>query len=113
MGSFCIGGFSFLKSFIPLLVFSILFGFSLSVVTSATSAFIADVSRVEGRGSAMGVLGSIMDIGHTTGPFVSGIIATYYGIAKSFIGASVVLVVAACIFYMSVMRSNSIQEDTI
>ena len=113
MGSFCIGGFSFFKSFIPLLVFSILFGFSLSVVTSATSAFIADLSRVEGRGSAMGVLGSIMDIGHTTGPLVSGVIAIYYGIAKSFIGASVVLVVAACIFWMSVMRGNSIQEDTI
>ena len=113
IGSLCIGGFSFFKSFIPLLVFSILFGFSLSVLTSATSAFIADLSRVEGRGSAMGVLGSIMDIGHTTGPLVSGVIAIYYGIAKSFIGASVVLVVAACIFWMSVMRSNKIQEDNI
>ncbi len=113
MGSLCIGGFSFFKSFIPLLVFSILFGFSLSVVTSATSAFIADLSRAEGRGSAIGVLGSIMDIGHTTGPFVSGIIATSYGMAKSFIGASVVLVLASCIFWMSVMRSKRIQEDTV
>jgi len=110
MGSFCIGGFSFFKSFIPLLVLSILFGLSLSVVTSATSAFIADLSRAEGRGSAMGVLGSIMDIGHTTGPLVSGIIATYSGIAKSFIGASLVLVLAACIFWMSVMRSKEMRS---
>jgi MFS transporter, DHA1 family, multidrug resistance protein len=109
MGAFCIGGFSFFESFVPLLVLSILLGFSLSVVTSATSAFIADLSRAEGRGSAMGVLGSIMDIGHTMGPLVSGIIAAYSGITKSFIGASLVLILAACIFWMSVMRSKSIQ----
>ena len=110
MGAFCIGGFSLFRSFIPLLALSILLGFSLSVVTSATSAFIADLSRVEGRGSAMGVLGSIMDIGHTTGPLVSGIIAAYAGIAKSFIGASLVLVLAACIFWMSVMTHKEIRS---
>jgi MFS family permease len=112
MGAFCIGGFSFFKSFVPLLVLSILFGLSLSVVTSATSALIADLSRAEGRGSAMGVLGSIMDMGHSTGPLVSGIIATYFSISKSFIVASLVLVLAACIFWMSLMRSNKIQEDS-
>ena len=100
-GALCIGSFSLFNSFIPLLFLSILFGFSLSVVTSATSASIADLSVAEGRGSAMGILGSIMDIGHTTGPLVSGIIATYFGISKSFIGASLVLVVAAFIFWRS------------
>jgi MFS transporter, DHA1 family, multidrug resistance protein len=113
LGAFCIGGFSLFTSFIPLLVLSILFGFSLSVVTSATAAFIADLSRIEGRGSAMGVLGSIMDIGHTTGPFISGIIATYYGIAKSFMGASFILVLAASLFLVSVMRKKSVQEKNI
>jgi MFS family permease len=110
MGAFCIGGFSLFRSFIPLLALSILLGLSLSVVTSATSAFIADLSRVEGRGSAMGVLGSIMDMGHTTGPLVSGIIAAYSGIAKSFIGASLVLVLAACLFWISVMRHKEIRS---
>jgi MFS transporter, DHA1 family, multidrug resistance protein len=113
MGALCICGFSFFRSFIPLLVLSIFFGLSLSVVTSATSAFIADLSRVEGRGSAMGVLGSIMDIGHTTGPLISGIIATYYGIENSFIGAALALVLAACIFWTSIMKHKRIQEDTI
>lgn len=107
MGAFCIGGFSLFTSFVPLLVFSILFGFSLSVVTSATSAFIADLSRIEGRGSAMGVLGSIMDIGHTAGPFVSGVIAVYFGISKSFTGASLVLLIVACIFWTVVMRHDN------
>ncbi len=54
-GAICIGSLSFFKSFIPLLIVSILFGLSLSIVTSATSAFIADLSRRETHGSAMGV----------------------------------------------------------
>jgi len=107
-GSLCIGSFSLFNSFIPLLLLSILFGFSLSVVTSATSAFIADLRVADGRGSAMGILGSIMDIGHTTGPLVSGIIAVYFGISKSFIGASLVLALAACIFWASGIRKGKI-----
>ena len=107
-GSLCIGSFSLFNSFIPLLFLSILFGFSLSVVTSATSAFIADLSVAEGRGSAMGILGSIMDIGHTTGPLVSGIIAAFFGISKSFIGASLVLVVAAFIFLKKQYKNDKL-----
>lgn len=102
IGSLCIGSFSLFRAFIPLLVLSIFFGFSLSVVTSATSAFIADLSKAEGRGSAMGILGSIMDIGHTTGPLISGIVAIYLGLSKSFMGASLVLVLAAFVFWVSV-----------
>ena len=110
MGALSITGFPLFKSFVSLFVLSILFGFSLSVVTSATSAFIADLSRAEGRGSAMGVLGSIMDIGHTTGPLISGIIAGYVGIAKSFTGASLILILVACTFWMSMMRNKRIDE---
>jgi len=103
IGSICIGSFSLFSAFIPLLVLSIFFGFSLSVVTSATSALIADLSKAEGRGSAMGILGSVMDIGHTTGPLISGIVATYLGLSKSFLGASLVLALAALIFLVIVM----------
>ncbi len=102
IGAVCIGSFSIFKSFIPLLALSILFGLSLSIVTSATSAFIADLSRRETHGSAMGILGSIMDIGHTTGPLVSGIVATYFGFGKAFIGASLVLTLAALLFLKSI-----------
>ena len=104
IGAACIGSFSMFTKFLPLLVLSILFGLSLSVVTSATSAFIADLSRQETRGSAMGILGSIMDIGHTTGPLMSGIAATYLGFSVSFLSASFVLLTAALIFWTYVMR---------
>ncbi|MBI5048794.1 MAG: MFS transporter [Deltaproteobacteria bacterium] len=104
IGAVCIGTFPFFKSFIPLLALSILFGLSLSVVTSATSAFIVDLSKKENRGSAMGVLGSIMDIGHTTGPLIAGIVAAYFGFARSFITASLVIIVSAVIFRLGVMK---------
>jgi len=106
IGALCIGSFSLFKSFAPLLALSILFGLSLSIVTSASSAFIADLSRKETHGSAMGILGSIMDIGHTTGPLISGIVALYLGFGKAFIGAASVLAFIACIFWLGVMRSN-------
>lgn len=98
IGAVCIGSFSLFSSFVPLLCLSILFGLSLSIVTSATSALIADLSRQEGRGAAMGILGSVMDIGHTTGPLVSGIVAAHFGFGRSFIAAAVLLVVVALIF---------------
>jgi MFS family permease len=104
IGAACIGSFSMFSKFLPLLALSILFGCSLSIVASATSAFIADLSRQDTYGSAMGILGSIMDIGHTTGPLISGIVATYLGFSVSFLSASFVLLAAALIFQTYVMR---------
>jgi MFS family permease len=83
----CISSFGLSSSFAVLFAASILLGLCLSIVTSATSALIADASRCEERGAAMGVLGSIMDIGHTTGPLVAGIVAGYFGFSYAFIAA--------------------------
>lgn len=85
-------------TFWPLLLTSALFGFSLSVLTSATAARIADLSKRETHGSAMGMLGSVMDIGHTTGPLAAGLIATACGFGMAFVGASLVLLTAAGLF---------------
>lgn len=108
IGAFCIGSFSLFKSFLPLLILSILFGLSLSIVTSATSAFIAGLSRHETHGSAMGILGSIMDIGHTTGPLISGFVATYLGLGKSFLTASLVLILLSFIFWIGVIKGEKV-----
>jgi len=101
LGAACIGSFSLFSSFFPLLLLSITFGLCLSIVTSATSAFIADLSSQQARGSAMGLLGSIMDIGHTTGPLVSGVITSSFGYTQSFLGAAMVLLVVSGLFLFS------------
>jgi len=97
LGALAIGGFALFGSFVPFLALSVLFGICMSTLTSATSAFIADLSRTA-RGSAMGVLGSIMDIGHTTGPLVAGVVAGSLGYSFSFISASAVLAGLAMVF---------------
>lgn len=98
IGAVAMGALAFCTGFIPLLLCSILFGVSLSVLTSATAARIADLARRESYGAAMGMLGSVMDIGHTTGPLVAGLLATAYGFGVAFAGASLVLLAAAGLF---------------
>jgi len=102
LGAACIAGFSLTTSFSPLFCLSIIFGLCLSVVTSATSAYIADLSSIESRGSAMGMLGSIMDIGHTAGPLVSGVVATLLGYAQTFVGAAFVLLAVSLLFVFKI-----------
>lgn len=100
-GALCMSLFAVTSSFAILFFASILLGLCLSVVTSATSALIADASTCEERGSAMGVLGSVMDIGHTTGPFAAGIVAGYAGFGYAFVAAGVFLMLIAFCFLFS------------
>jgi DHA1 family multidrug resistance protein-like MFS transporter len=106
LGAVSIGGFALLDSFLSFLLLSIIFGVSMSTLTSATSAFIADLSRTA-RGSAMGILGSIMDVGHTTGPLVAGFVAGTLGYHFSFITAAAVLVGVALLFATLVFRRRA------
>jgi MFS family permease len=85
-------------SFILFLALSVLIGLSLSIVTSATSAAVADIRRCEMRGSAMGVFGTIMDVGHSAGPLVSGVVAAFFGFKAAFIGSAIVLALAVISF---------------
>ena len=105
LGAVCIGGFALFGSLIPFLILSVFFGISMSTLTSATSAFIADLSR-SARGSAMGILGSIMDIGHTAGPLVAGIVAANLGYSYSFVTAAAVLIGVALAFAVVIFRKG-------
>ncbi|MFH1035494.1 MAG: MFS transporter [Pseudomonadota bacterium] len=111
LGGLCIGVFPWLKSFWPLLGLSVLFGLSLSVVTSASAAFVADLCQEHGRGSAMGLLGSIMDLGHTSGPLLGGLIATWLGLAASFWLATSVITATALLFGWVARRSPRHMSD--
>ena len=43
-----------------------------AVVTSCASALVADLCREEQLGSAMGVFGTVYDVGHASGPLLAG-----------------------------------------
>lgn len=82
-------------SLIALIVASILLGLTVAVVTSASAAYIADLSHKNNLGSAMGALGSIMDIGHTTGPIVGGMLAVSFDLKISFLSGGAILFVSS------------------
>jgi MFS family permease len=86
-------------NFVLLLALSILIGLSLSMVTSATSAAVADISRCEMRGSAMGVFGTIMDVGHSAGPLLSGMVVVFFGFKAAFMASAIVLALAVVSFH--------------
>ncbi len=77
-----------------LFALSVALGLALSVATAASSAYVADLSRRENRGAAMGLLGSIMDIGHSAGPLVAGAVAAWTGSAGAFLTGAAALAVA-------------------
>ena len=77
---------------------SLALGLSLSLTLAASSAFIADASPAHTRGTAMGLLGSIMDIGHSTGPLVAGMIISGFGNPAGFFCSGLIVVVAGSVF---------------
>ena len=81
-----------------------LFGLGLATVTASTSALIADLSNYYSYGSALGIESSIMDIGHSTGPMVGGLLisALHYNTAFGIVGGS--LVVASIVFWLIMKR---------
>jgi MFS family permease len=86
-----------------LLFLSAGFGFGEAVVSSSSSAFVADSSEFKTLGAGMGMQGTIGDIGHAAGPLLAGLLIANlsYGIAFGIIAA---LQVVAAGFFWLMMR---------
>ncbi len=106
LGGITTGFMIFFSNYVLIMILLVIFGFGLATVTASTSALVADLSRDQGRGGAMGVLSSIMDIGHSTGPMVAGaLIGAYtYRLAFGAIGSG--LVVVSLVFGFMMHSSN-------
>ena len=91
-----------LPSFGMFLLASSVFGMGISLSTVATSAFVADIAKKEQIGASMGALSSIMDIGQTSGPLVTGIIITAAGYATGFLISFLLALAVTVVFSVSV-----------
>jgi MFS family permease len=98
-------------SFAGFLIVSAVFGTGMSLSTVATSAYIADIARKEQLGASMGALSSIMDIGQTAGPVMTGIIVTAAGYSAGF-GASCVIALLICILFAVSVRETGRDDKT-
>ena len=85
----------FTRPFGGLLVLSALFGFGEAIVNASAAALVADLTELKTLGSAMGMQGTIMDIGHASGPILAGLLIGALGFQTAFsIIAGLVLLAA-------------------
>jgi len=61
-----------------------LFGLGLATVTASSAALVADLAKESSYGGALGILSSVMDIGHATGPMAGGLLIAAYGYKTTF-----------------------------
>lgn len=87
-----------LPYFSGLMVLSLLFGIGFAAVTSSTSALVADYTKNGAYGSSMGVLSTLMDVGQSIGPPLTGWVIGYYSYTNAFMMLAVVLLVSAVLF---------------
>jgi len=77
----------FTADFWTLLLLSAVYGLGFATVTASTPALVSDLTSKEFFGTAMGFLDTIMDVGQTLGPIISGLILAtslrYVGVFSS------------------------------
>jgi len=89
----------FVSSFPYLVLVSIIYGAGFSLVTSSTGPFVADLVDEKMYGTALGLLSTIMDVGQTLGPIITGFIfATALGYFGAFVSLGVILLILSLFF---------------
>jgi MFS family permease len=94
------GVIGFFQSIISVIILGILFGLGLSFSTIATSTYVAEVTKEDKLGASLGGLSSIMDVGQTIGPLLTGIVITYFSFKSGFMLSLILAIVSAIIFYI-------------
>ena len=82
-------------SFIGLSALSLVFGIGFATVTSSTTALVADLTRNGRYGASMGVLRTVMDVGQSIGPVLTGWMVGMAGYGSAFTLLAAILVCAA------------------
>jgi len=83
---------------VVLSMLSIGFGLTVATVTASTSALVTEIAGTSAHGSSIGVLSSIMDVGHSIGPFMTGIVVGTFSFTAGFGLAGALLTMGAIVF---------------
>lgn len=87
-----------------LLLLSAGFGFGEAVVSSSSSALVADSSEFKTLGAGMGMQGTIMDIGHASGPLLAGLLIARMSYGGAFMVIAGVQLAAAVVFWLAMRK---------
>jgi len=101
----------FCRSFWTLLPISLAFGLSMATVTASTAALVSDLAKSGSYGAALGTMSTIMDIGHASGPIVSGLLIGAYGDRIGFPVIGFVLALVGLLFPIVVRTPQPAQTD--
>jgi MFS family permease len=92
----------FTTQFTLLLIIALGYGVGFAMVVSSTSPLMCELAPPKLVGTSMGFLSTIMDIGQTLGPIISGIIlATTLAYTGLFTSLTLLLITSAIIFLLS------------
>ena len=84
LGAVSITMIAWFNNYIVMAVLIGLFGLGLATVTASSSALVADLAKESSYGGALGILSSVMDIGHSTGPMAGGLLIAAYNYKTTF-----------------------------
>jgi MFS family permease len=98
VGALSVALLPWLPYFLGLCALSLVFGIGFAMVTSSTSALVADLTKGGEYGSSMGVLRTVMDVGQTIGPVLTGWVVGVYGYTSAFILLGAISLGAALVF---------------
>ncbi|MBM4139667.1 MAG: MFS transporter [Nitrospira sp.] len=87
--------------FAVLSVLSAGFGFGEAVVSSSSSALVADSSEFKRLGAGMGMQGTIMDIGHASGPLLAGLLIAHLSYSQAFVIIAGIQLAAGFVFWIA------------
>ena len=113
LAAFTLGAIPFTTHSSLLLLISILYGIGFSMVTSSTPALVSEITSESLMGTGMGFLSTIMDVGQTLGPIMTGfVLATSLGYLGSFTSLTAILLAACVIFAVSTARIQKSSRET-
>jgi len=99
-------------SFLELVSVSVLYGIGFSLVTSSTGPLVSDMAGKELYGSALGFLSTIMDVGQTLGPIITGFIfATALRYFGAFISLGILLLAFSFVFSLQGFSLQGVIEE--
>ncbi len=104
-----VGAFPFTVQFPVLFVLAVGYGVSFATVLSSTTPFVSEIVPAGLVGASLGFLATMMDIGQTLGPIVSGIIfATSLKYIGLFVSLSLLLILSSAV----ILLTNRVAKET-
>jgi MFS family permease len=107
-GSLLVAAIPFTTQFPLLLLLALGYGVSFATVLSSTSPMVCDLVPTTLVGASMGFLSTMMDIGQTLGPIVSGVIfATNLKYIGLLLFLSFLLIISSVVFVLSIKKTET------